>query len=152
MQRALVVVDDSEGHRELLREAGELADGVGADLVLLSMLTEGEFEDSYDAMEAIAEIEDTGYDQSSIVEAAERSAREMAAEVFEELDVEYEAVGAIVEEGAFADRVLQETETRDCDHVFISGRRRSPTGKAIFGDTTQAVILNFDGPVTVITA
>jgi len=36
--------------------------------------------------------------------------------------------------------------------VFVRGRRRSPTGKAVFGDTAQAVILNFDGFVTVATA
>jgi hypothetical protein len=35
--------------------------------------------------------------------------------------------------------------------VFLAGRKRSPTGKALFGDQTQAVILDFDGAVTVIT-
>ncbi|MFB6134426.1 MAG: universal stress protein [Halanaeroarchaeum sp.] len=152
MDRALVVVDDSEAHRDLLREAGELASGVGADLVLLSMMTEEEFDESYEAIEKIADIEQTKYDRSTVVEGAEQAARNVAKDVLEGMDVEYEAVGAVVEEGAFADRVLRTSEEYDCDHVFITGRRRSPTGKAIFGDTAQAVILNFDGPVTVITA
>jgi len=32
--------------------------------------------------------------------------------------------------------------------VFLTGKKRSPTGKAVFGDRSQAIILNFDGPVT----
>lgn len=152
MQRALVVVDDSEGHRTLLEEAGELAAGVGTNLVLLSMITEQEYEEGIEAMEAIGEVEHTSYDESAVIEAAETSAEKIANDVFERGAVDFETVGAVVEEGAFADRIIATAEEYDCDHVFISGRRRSPTGKAIFGDTAQAVILNFDGPVTVITA
>ncbi|ELZ06028.1 universal stress protein [Natrialba asiatica] len=36
----------------------------------------------------------------------------------------------------------------DCKHVFIAGDKRSPTGKALFGDEAQSVLLHFDGPVT----
>lgn len=44
---------------------------------------------------------------------------------------------------------LNAAEAHNCDHIFIAGRRRSPTGKAIFGDWVQRVLLNFDGLVTV---
>ncbi len=152
MERALVVVDDTEAHRRLLSEAGELATGAGAELVVLSLITESEFEEGVETMEAIAEIEHTRYEESAVVEAAENAGRTIASEVFEGSDVEFDAVGAVVEEGAYADRVIGIAEEYDCDHVFITGKRRSPTGKAIFGDTAQAVILNFDGPVTIITS
>ena len=44
MERALYVVDTSEIGRELLREAGELAVGVDAELVLVNVVDESEHE------------------------------------------------------------------------------------------------------------
>jgi nucleotide-binding universal stress UspA family protein len=38
----------------------------------------------------------------------------------------------------------------DADLVCIGGRRRSPTGKALFGSVTQTVILGADRPVLVV--
>ena len=45
--------------------------------------------------------------------------------------------------------ILEEANQINCDHVFISGWRRFPTEKAVFGDRTQRVSLNFDGFVAV---
>ncbi|MFC6724399.1 universal stress protein, partial [Halobium palmae] len=64
-----------------------------------------------------------------------------------DLDVSYDVVAAVGDE---SDRIFEVAAERDCDHLFLSGRRRSPTGKALFGDRTQRALLNFDGPVTVI--
>ena len=40
----------------------------------------------------------------------------------------------------------------NADKIVISGRKRSPTGKALFGSVTQSVILNSEIPVTVVPA
>ena len=61
-------------------------------------------------------------------------------------DVEYEAVGML---GDKEEQILELAHERDCDHIFISGRKRSPTGKALFGDLAQSVLLKFDGTVTI---
>ena len=55
--------------------------------------------------------------------------------------VHYEARGdPSVELLAAADDV-------DADLICVSGRKRSPAGKAVFGSTTQALVLNADRPV-----
>ncbi|MFC6907201.1 universal stress protein [Halalkalicoccus tibetensis] len=51
--------------------------------------------------------------------------------------------------GDIPDIILTEANKRNCDHIFVTGEKRSPTGKAVFGDTAQSIILNFEGPVTV---
>lgn len=151
MERALVTVDDSDRHRELLREAGDLAAGVGADLILLSSMTEAEYEKDIDTIEAIANVENIGFGRETMVDAARSLAESVATDELADIDVEYEVIGEIVEGDEHADAALRVAEERDCDHIFVAGRRRSPTGKALFGDDAQSIILNFDGPVTVLT-
>lgn len=154
MDRALAVVDDTEQHRNLLREAGELAGGVDAELVLLATMSPDDYEEASEALAAIEEVEGTGYGETEILETAGEFAEEIGEDVLEGIDVDWRAIGAVVQEGgedSVADTVIQTAESERCDHIFLPGRRRSPTGKAVFGDTAQSVILNFDKPVTVMT-
>ena len=58
-------------------------------------------------------------------------------------------VDAVVAEGNLADTVHSLVDERDADHVVVAGRRRSPTGKALFGSDIQSFILNATVPVTV---
>lgn len=48
--------------------------------------------------------------------------------------------------------ILDAAADLDPEQIVVGGRRRSPTGKAIFGSVTQRVILNSDTPVTVVGA
>lgn len=148
MDRALVVVYPIEGIEWLVAEAGRLAGGVGADLVVLYPRSESDYEEDRRAIEEVMAIELSTYDVDQASEGAERVAVEVARGALIDVDVDYEPVGVV---GDSADRILSVAEEHGCDHVFIHGRRRSPTGKAIFGDTAQQVILNFGGPVTVVT-
>lgn len=43
--------------------------------------------------------------------------------------------------------ILQMAEELDADSISIAGRKRSPTGKALFGSVTQDVILESNRPV-----
>lgn len=152
MERGLVVVESADHARTLIREAGELAAGVDANLVLLTLMDRDEYEHDIDTMETIANVEGVSYTSDDIKESGRRFGRDIARDEIGDLSLEYESICAIVEGGDEADRILQTAEREGCDHVFIAGRKRSPTGKALFGDTTQKVILNFDGIVSVVTA
>lgn len=43
--------------------------------------------------------------------------------------------------------ILQMAEELDADSISIAGRKRSPTGKVLFGSVTQDVILESNRPV-----
>jgi nucleotide-binding universal stress UspA family protein len=55
--------------------------------------------------------------------------------------VHYEASGDPGEE------LITAADDVDADLICVSGRRRSPAGKAVFGSTTQALVLNSDRTV-----
>ena len=47
------------------------------------------------------------------------------------------------------DEILRYAEEYDVDQICVGGRKRSPTGKALFGSVTQDVILGTHRPVLV---
>lgn len=49
-----------------------------------------------------------------------------------------------------AEAVLDLTADIEADAIVMSGRKRSPTGKALFGSVTQSVVLDATVPVTVV--
>ncbi|WP_327053458.1 universal stress protein [Halomicrococcus gelatinilyticus] len=147
MERALAVVEGSESAKQLVHEAGELASGVGADLVLVHVTTTEEYESTRTSLEQIPSIE-TSYTAGQALEGARQFAADIGREMLEDVDVEWEAVGRLGDE---REEILDAAEEYDCDHVFVAGEKRSPAGKALFGDATQAIILDFDGTVTVVT-
>lgn len=148
MDRGLVLVDDSDAHRQLLQEAREHAAGADADLVLLVTLTENEYEETQDMLDTIGSIEHTTYTDDQALTAATNVAEELARDVLADGAISYEVVPRVANEDERAEAVIDVAEETESDHVFVVGRKRSPTGKALFGDLAQYVILNFDGYVT----
>ncbi|MGM0606640.1 MAG: universal stress protein [Halobacteriota archaeon] len=55
------------------------------------------------------------------------------------------------EHGDPAEEILAVAAEIDVDAIVMGSRKRSPTGKAIFGSVTQSVLLDADCPVTVVT-
>lgn len=153
MKRALVLVDaaetedvqPTEASKEITRLAGELAAGVGASLYIIHVTTEDEYLDRLESFQSL----DVDYDVDTAAKGAQQFAANVANEVLGDVDVDTQPIGRL---GDVEEKVLSVADEFDCDHLFVAGRRRSPTGKAIFGDITQSLILNFDGPVTVTTA
>jgi nucleotide-binding universal stress UspA family protein len=146
MKRALVVVTPGNRGRRLLREAGEYAEGTDTELVLLTVVPEEEFEEKRRAVAGIGSS-DAVYTLEQAEDSAEREATAVADDALAGLDVPYHAVGTI---GREADAILDVADSEDAEHVFLGSRRRSPAGKALFGDVAQTVLLEFDGPVTLL--
>jgi nucleotide-binding universal stress UspA family protein len=150
MDRGLVLIENSESHKDLLREAREHALGSGADLKLLVTLTEDEFEETQEVLDTIGDIEHTSYTEQDAYQGAMNDAEAIAREVFDTDDeVSYEIIPRIASEKDRAETVIEVADEEGADHVFIIGQKRSPTGKALFGDLAQYVILNFNDYVTI---
>ncbi|MGQ4557326.1 universal stress protein [Halobellus sp. GM3] len=47
--------------------------------------------------------------------------------------------------------ILSVSKNKDVDSIFMCGRKRTPTGKVLFGSVTQAILLNATRPVVVTT-
>lgn len=64
---------------------------------------------------------------------------------FEQLGIDFRIHGAVG--GTPASKIVSKTEEFGADMVVVSGSKRSPTGKAMFGDSAQQVLLNAPCPV-----
>lgn len=149
MERGLVVLREPEDAGELLETAGQHATGTDAELLLLSFISESEYEADVNALTEIGEVEDVTYSDNAVLEGVKQDVERAAEDVFSDLDVEYASIVTVESEDDYADRVIAAASEHNCDHLFMTGRGRTPTGKAIFGNQTQQVILQYDGFVTV---
>ncbi|WP_254271611.1 universal stress protein [Haloarcula marina] len=147
MTRTLTVIEDTDRDRALLQKARTVALGEGNDIVVVALATPDEYEDVASTLDEIGRVEHTSYDEDDILEGLSGDVQDLASDVLGEA-VEYVLRTVVEEKGAQADAVIEIATETGSDHVFIPGSRRSPTGKAVFGDRTQRVLLNFDGFVT----
>ena len=124
----------------------ELAEAFGETLYLLHVVPEEEFEAH---LEEIQEL-DREADYSLTQE--ENSARRLARDVLEGSLDEYdsEVVEPTGRVGDPTEEVLAFASEVDARYVVVGGRRRSPVGKALFGSTTQEVLLESDRPVVTV--
>lgn len=142
METILIVVTGEEPNKKLLANAKRHATGIESQIILCDISEEGFRQNS------IQRHSKAGREAEEIDQyAAETAAAEIAEDAFGD-EIPYEVVG-IPDESAST--VLEIADGYDCDHVFIDARNRTPVGKAIFGDLAQTILLQFEGPVTVIT-
>ena len=101
-------------------------------------------DERYDDLTAQLNIPRDG-DQVADDLAGRHSVASDVAERLDDEDLEVSVRGAV---GTESEAILAVSDEVDADLVVIGGRKRSPSGKALFGSTAQTVLLNADCPVT----
>lgn len=136
-------VDQTDHAPRLVREGRSLADAFDDELHVLHVLPQSDFADLEQE-----EVRRTG--QPGGRSAGEEYAAGIATELVELVglpDDEYTAVGLV---GDPSDRIVGYADDVDARYVVIGGRKRSPIGKAVFGSTTQSVLMNSDQRVVAV--
>jgi len=76
---------------------------------------------------------------------AEHETVQSVTDRLEEAGVDYEVRGAVGDPG---EAILELASDVDADRLVVSGSRRSPTDKAVFGSLSQTLLLEASCPVT----
>lgn len=145
MATILVVVTDEGPDDRLLSAAKRHVTGTDDHVLLYRIIDEHEYQHD---VERSAMSGHRTEDRDDLQAAETARLEDLGSDAFGEA-VSWDA---LVEFGTVPDDVLRVADERGCEHVFVTGRKRSPSGKALFGDDAQRIILNFDGPVTITTA
>ena len=139
----LAAIDENKRSNQVVEVAYDLATHYDDIVVALHVIPTKDFEAHRESLREIPEFQD--FNLSHEVDSAERFAREFVGEVLDEADMSRIEVQGCV--GDIAEEILSKTRQTDPRYLVISGRRRSPAGKAIFGNTAQKILLNADCPV-----
>jgi nucleotide-binding universal stress UspA family protein len=147
LNTVLVALGASDADRvaRLAEEAIDVAGPAGATVVVGHVFTPEEFIDRVDALGFDEDPADVDPD----VVARRYSAVRDLVDRLDEAGVDHEIRGAI---GDYGERVVDVAEELDSDMVLVGGRKRSPTGKAVFGSVAQEVMLSAPCPVTFVRA
>ncbi|WP_277541188.1 universal stress protein [Haloarcula laminariae] len=142
LETLLLAVGPNDANRveELADTVIDIAGPAGADVVIAHVFTDEEYENVVEQLEfaAVAEADpDEVADRHTTV----RELRDLltAAEISTSVQ------GAVGDHG---DEIVDLAKSVHADLVVVGGRKRSPTGKAVFGSVAQEVMLSSPCPVT----
>jgi nucleotide-binding universal stress UspA family protein len=137
----VAAVDSSDAGAAIVTEADILATQFDEELHVLHAMSRSEFVD----LETTS-VTDTGkpVDMDRVREIAADIAAEAAAEAG------VDSCDPLGKVGDPSDAILDYARDVDARYVVIGSRKRSPTGKAIFGSVTQSTLLGADRPVVVV--
>ncbi len=142
IQTVVVAVGPNDEPRaeRLAKTAAEVAAPSDALVVLLHVFTESAYEEG---------IREAGYDSADPPPADTLASRlqpvDDAAAHLEAAGVRHRVRGEV---GDREEELLRAAAAVDADRLVVGGRRRSPTGKAVFGSTSNHVLMHADRPVT----
>jgi len=132
----VAAVDRSGRSAHVVSEAASLAAAFDEAVHVVHALTRSEFIDLGLTSAQAEEPKDMDEIRSA--------AAEMAEDSVSGLDVPYETVGLV---GNPADEVIEYADEQDASYIVVSPRRRSRTGKMLFGSVAQSILLNASCPV-----
>jgi nucleotide-binding universal stress UspA family protein len=140
----LILVDDSKGVEEAVRVAADLARTYGDELIAVKVVSNEEFLEEQQGKSSIADVD------PEPIERYENEAAARAKDIVEQsLDGSMDVTG-MGRVGDPAEEIIKVGKDVDARFIVIGARRKSPVGKAIFGSTTQSVLLTADRPVVTV--
>lgn len=139
----LAAVDENERSKVVADIAADLAATYDDTLVALHVVPEDDFQSHKKAVESMPGFGQYTFTQEA--ESAKQFADEFVRETVDDIDsLQFEARGRV---GHVTDEILAEVRSIEPRYLVISGRRRTPSGKAVFGNTAQQLLLQADCPV-----
>ncbi|WP_418286425.1 universal stress protein [Halorubrum sp. DTA46] len=143
----LVVVgggEDSEDVAETITVAADMARVYEEELIALNVISNDEFLKEQQGKTSIADVRSEPIERYEN-EAAARAKTLVEGVLDDPTNVTY--MGRVADP---ADGIVKVGQEVDARFIVIGARRKSPVGKAIFGSTTQSVLLSADRPVVTV--
>jgi Universal stress protein UspA and related nucleotide-binding proteins len=128
----VAAISDSNSDEQILSEAATLADAFDDDFHVVHV-------QSYDSLPE--------KEQNSTDKTIKQQTEAIAAGAATGIDRSIVPVGLI---GQPAPEILEYAEEHETRYIVIGGQKRSPVGKALFGSTTQQVLLGAERPVVTV--
>jgi nucleotide-binding universal stress UspA family protein len=143
LQTILLAVGPGDADRtdELAETVIEVAQPANATVVLAHVFTQDEYNE---VLENLEMDDESGQVRPDEVASRHSTIRDLRRKL-EAADVDYDVRGDIGDHGS---TIVELATGVAADRVVVGGRRRSPTGKAVFGSTAQEVLLSSPCPVT----
>ena len=130
----VAAVDQSAHARDVVTEAASLSDAFNQPFHVVHVMSQSEF---VSRQQDHAETTGEPIDMDAIREIASEHAESVASEA--NISGEYTPVGVV---GDASSEIVEYANAHDATYIVVGPRRRSPTGKAVFGSTSQSVLLN----------
>ncbi|MGQ3413836.1 universal stress protein [Natrinema sp. LN54] len=136
----VAAVDRSDRADTVIKQAEVLAEAFADTIHVVHVLSTSEFVD-------LGRTKAKGGDPIDM-ESVKNVASNISEEAAESLSRPFEAVGLM---GNPSDEIVNYADEQDARYIVVAGRKRSPTGKAIFGSVNQSILLNSECPVVMST-
>lgn len=143
----LAAVDEKRNPDQIIETAYELAQAFDDELQVLHVIPEKNAEEHFESLRTVEEFRDAAF-------SIEIDRAEEIAETIIEKSLEKPVSGDISPIGRTGDPANEIIATADLIEprfIVVGSRKRTPTGKLIFGSVSQSVILNSDWPTVTVT-
>jgi len=142
LDRLLVAVGPGDDDRvgPLAATTTDIAGPAGAAVTLAHVFTEQEYEDARDRLGG-----EPGDEVTPDAVARRHATIRALGDALDDAGIDHDVAGRV---GKHGEAIVSLASDADTDLAVVGGRRRSPTGKAVFGSTAQTVLLSAPCPVT----
>jgi nucleotide-binding universal stress UspA family protein len=141
----LAAIGEEESSKQVVEEDADMADAYDVTLVVLHVITDDAVDEHIRMMRERPNFLHTG-----VSEEANRAANFAKRMVDATLDQTQQGVRVEGRVGKPERHILALAEELEARCLVIGDRGRSPAGKAMFGSTTQSILLESDRPVLTI--